>query len=277
MSAFSDLVERLERAEKALQSHARDARDYPAERLRLENKVAGVGLALGYAREELRFDTSDAELTEARRELGEWAVCAGHEKARADRAEAAIRRVREAVREIGFDVGDDMGTYGGDYWAGMVQAASRIALALGAPTASPTRPAERLSAPEADPRTPAQPEAPQGRAGALREMSAVGALLGRHVREIRTSKGWRQSDLAAFMTTLGRPMSQQTVTSLERGERPTSVGDLLVLAMVFDVSIAELVEPLEPGRQDWRGAQPPAPEGPIASRLDRIIELLEAR
>ena len=53
-----------------------------------------------------------------------------------DAAEARLAAVRDIVRDVAIDAGDDRGTYGETYHAGMVTVAARIrqALAIDAPT-----------------------------------------------------------------------------------------------------------------------------------------------
>ena len=57
---------------------------------------------------------------------------------RAEGAEAQVEAVRGIVRDVANDAGDDRGTYGDDYHAGMVTVAARIlqALAVDAPEAT---------------------------------------------------------------------------------------------------------------------------------------------
>ena len=64
------------------------------------------------------------------------ALAAEVDAAEVDAAEARLAAVRDIVRDVATDAGDDRGTYGETYHAGMVTVAARIrqALAIDAPT-----------------------------------------------------------------------------------------------------------------------------------------------
>jgi transcriptional regulator with XRE-family HTH domain len=64
---------------------------------------------------------------------------------------------------------------------------------------------------------------------------------GRRVRALRVSAGMTQADLAEKMTHLGVNMRQGMIAKLERGARPTPVGEVTVLANVLDVSPSALL------------------------------------
>ncbi|WP_189016057.1 helix-turn-helix domain-containing protein [Paenarthrobacter histidinolovorans] len=70
---------------------------------------------------------------------------------------------------------------------------------------------------------------------------AAERAFGTRVRELRTALGMTQAELASRMTDLGYGMSQTMVAKLERGVRPTSVGELAVLGEILDVPLADLL------------------------------------
>jgi transcriptional regulator with XRE-family HTH domain len=63
---------------------------------------------------------------------------------------------------------------------------------------------------------------------------------GARVREIRQARGWTQDDLAKRMTSAGYQMHQTTLTKLENGSRPTSVGEAAALAAIFGIPMPYL-------------------------------------
>ncbi|WP_158564199.1 helix-turn-helix domain-containing protein [Jiangella anatolica] len=64
---------------------------------------------------------------------------------------------------------------------------------------------------------------------------------GRTVRQLREAHEWTQEQLANRMSTAGYPMHQVTVGKLETGRRPTSVGEVVALAAIFEVDPGELI------------------------------------
>jgi len=64
---------------------------------------------------------------------------------------------------------------------------------------------------------------------------------GARVRELRMALGVTQAELASRMTDMGYGMSQTMVAKMERGVRPTSVGELAVLGDILGVSLADLL------------------------------------
>ena len=63
-------------------------------------------------------------------------------------------------------------------------------------------------------------------------------LLGRNVREQRLKLGLRQDDVARQAQALGLHWTQATVAAIETGRRQTSLGEALLLALLF---VAQLV------------------------------------
>ena len=69
------------------------------------------------------------------------------------------------------------------------------------------------------------------------------SALARNVRLLRSSKGWNQTDLAAYMG--GHGWVRQTVGETEHGHRVTFRPDELVtLSIIFGVSVDDLLHPL---------------------------------
>lgn len=63
---------------------------------------------------------------------------------------------------------------------------------------------------------------------------------GENVRQFRVMSGMSQADLAKRLTDAGFTMHQTTVAKLEKGNRPTAVGEVAALASVFDIPIGGL-------------------------------------
>jgi transcriptional regulator with XRE-family HTH domain len=68
-------------------------------------------------------------------------------------------------------------------------------------------------------------------------------VLGGNLRRLRLERGWRQDDLAEKMRRIGaRPVwSQATVASTERGSRRASLGEVLLLAGIFNTPLDRLL------------------------------------
>lgn len=74
----------------------------------------------------------------------------------------------------------------------------------------------------------------------------LSALVGGRVRKLREERGWTQDQLAGHLRMIGLNWPRSTVAKLERGERAVSLEELLLVAMIFDLPIADLV----PGTAD---------------------------
>lgn len=68
---------------------------------------------------------------------------------------------------------------------------------------------------------------------------------GRRVARLRRLRNLTQEDTARALTSLGRPTHQTTVAKIEKGTRPTPVGEIVALAAVLGVPVAALFG--EPG------------------------------
>ena len=65
---------------------------------------------------------------------------------------------------------------------------------------------------------------------------------GRRIRALRAAAGMTQAELAEKVSHAGMSMKQGMIAKLERGARPTSVGELAVLGQVFGVTPSELLQ-----------------------------------
>lgn len=73
-------------------------------------------------------------------------------------------------------------------------------------------------------------------------------MFGVRVKDLRQAKGLTQEELAARMTASGYPMHQTTVAKMEGGGRPTSVGEMAVLAAIFEMAIPDLFQDTDDAR-----------------------------
>jgi transcriptional regulator with XRE-family HTH domain len=78
----------------------------------------------------------------------------------------------------------------------------------------------------------------------LPQFSAVSALVGRHVREVRRWRGMSQQELGVRMSDRGFRWTQTTVSRLERGGYVCSVDELAALAYVLEMPITRLLPDL---------------------------------
>ena len=68
-------------------------------------------------------------------------------------------------------------------------------------------------------------------------------LIGKGIRAARERKGWRQEDAAAQFRFYGlTTWRRSTVADVERGRRRPPIGDLLLVALALDVTLAELID-----------------------------------
>lgn len=68
---------------------------------------------------------------------------------------------------------------------------------------------------------------------------------GSRVRDLRKSQGLTQQDLADALSYVGRSYHQVTIAKLEGGSRPTSVAEVLMLAAVLGVDVADLFKGMQ--------------------------------
>ncbi len=76
----------------------------------------------------------------------------------------------------------------------------------------------------------------------------VAARVAANVRTLRNERGLDLADVSETMTALGRPLSLNGVSKVERGKRGVDVDDLLAMALALDVSPNRLL--LTPGAGD---------------------------
>ena len=78
-------------------------------------------------------------------------------------------------------------------------------------------------------------------------LSNVGGPRGEHVasvvRALRESRGMSKTELGRRLAELGRPMSLDVITKLERGRRTIDVDDLVALAVALEVTPNRLLLP----------------------------------
>jgi transcriptional regulator with XRE-family HTH domain len=72
-------------------------------------------------------------------------------------------------------------------------------------------------------------------------LASIETRFGAAVRKLRKSRGWTQEELAYRLSYGGNDMHQTTLCKLESGSRPTTLRDAEVLALVFGVSVADLL------------------------------------
>ncbi|SNT40363.1 Helix-turn-helix domain-containing protein [Asanoa hainanensis] len=76
-------------------------------------------------------------------------------------------------------------------------------------------------------------------------------MLAQQVRIKRNERGWSQQELAAHLSVeYGFRWHQTTVAKVENGLRPIGLNEAVVLAMVFDITGAQLMEPVKRRRED---------------------------
>lgn len=77
-------------------------------------------------------------------------------------------------------------------------------------------------------------------------LSAAGEQhFGQRVAELRKAAGLNQEDVAKRLSMSGRSYVQSTVAKIEKAMRPTRVGELYLLASIFNVEVTDLFTPAE--------------------------------
>jgi transcriptional regulator with XRE-family HTH domain len=74
-------------------------------------------------------------------------------------------------------------------------------------------------------------------------LPGVGDVLRRNLREVREARGFTQRQLAEQMTAAGTPMTNVTVSQIERGRREVSVDELVVFSAVLEKALVRLLTP----------------------------------
>lgn len=85
-------------------------------------------------------------------------------------------------------------------------------------------------------------------------------LVGKRVRSLRTISRWSQTDLAANCQLSGWDAGRDIVAKIESGNRQITDHELVVLAWVLGVTVAELIG-----------------ETPLPAQNDKLADLLSAR
>lgn len=93
------------------------------------------------------------------------------------------------------------------------------------------------------------PEPTPDRAGITPPKGALypSQILARNLGAVRRLRGWRQEFVSERMMYLGHPWSRQTVGEVEQGRRNVTVDELFSLALVFEITVARLLD-ARPGR-----------------------------
>lgn len=76
------------------------------------------------------------------------------------------------------------------------------------------------------------------------EIDETGRTVAFNVTRHRTLRRWTTPELAAAVQAAGRDLGRQAITDIEAARRRVDVDDLIVLALVLDVSPATLLMPL---------------------------------
>lgn len=69
----------------------------------------------------------------------------------------------------------------------------------------------------------------------------VECVLANSVRQLRQERGWTQEQLAHELRMAGYDYRQMTISRLETAQRPTSVGELAALSLIFLVPFERLI------------------------------------
>lgn len=75
------------------------------------------------------------------------------------------------------------------------------------------------------------------------ELGATAAVLATNIARFRGLRGYTLADLSDRMTDVGRPMTGNTISTIENQQRRADVDDLVALAAALDVSPAALLMP----------------------------------
>jgi len=71
-------------------------------------------------------------------------------------------------------------------------------------------------------------------------------IIGDRMAQLRMRHGWTQRAFADRLKLIGYPVQRNTINDLEQGNAKIKVGELIVLAMVLEVSPVELLMPSAP-------------------------------
>jgi hypothetical protein len=69
----------------------------------------------------------------------------------------------------------------------------------------------------------------------------IDQVLGSNLERLRKEKGWSQDDLVSRGWQVGLPWSRSTIAALEGGRRSVELGEVVLVALILDSSVAELL------------------------------------
>jgi transcriptional regulator with XRE-family HTH domain len=69
----------------------------------------------------------------------------------------------------------------------------------------------------------------------------IDQVLGRNLERLRKEKGWSQDDLVSRGWQVGLPWSRSTIAALESGKRAVELGEVVLLALILNSTVAELL------------------------------------
>jgi len=69
----------------------------------------------------------------------------------------------------------------------------------------------------------------------------IDQVLGMNLERIRKEKGWSQDDLVSRGWRVGLPWSRTTIAALEVGKRAVELGEVVLLALILNSSVADLL------------------------------------
>ncbi|MBN7467086.1 helix-turn-helix domain-containing protein [Mycobacteroides abscessus subsp. massiliense] len=106
------------------------------------------------------------------------------------------------------------------------------------------------------------------------ELGATGRTVATNIARFRVQRGWKLSQLSARMTAVGRPMTGNTLSSIENHTRRADVDDLVAIAAALEISPSALLMPPteddEDGGSTWlipTSAEPDPGEEGVATIL----------
>ncbi|MBF9327957.1 MULTISPECIES: helix-turn-helix domain-containing protein [Mycobacteroides] len=116
------------------------------------------------------------------------------------------------------------------------------------------------------------------------ELGPTGRTVAMNIGLFRVKRGWKLSQLSERMTAVGRPMTGNTLSSIENHTRRADVDDLVAIAAALDVSPASLMMPPteddEDGGSTWlihTSAEPdPGEEGVATIQSGQFWDWLTA-
>ncbi len=99
-------------------------------------------------------------------------------------------------------------------------------------------------------------------------------ILGDNIRDIRLLRKLSQKDMLERLETLGQPMSQATLSEVERALRPTSVDELFAFALALETTVVKLLDPAGVAGEELTGIDLGIPDesgAAVCSRDARLV------